>query len=555
ASSTNEEISRRIGIRDVKLVQTRDSIGRSFEFHVNGKPVFIKGANWIPAESFPSSITNERYYDLVKTMQESNMNMIRVWGGGIYESDAFYDYCDEMGILVWQDFIFAGALYPEEQEFHDNVRIEATEQVKRLRNHPSLALWCGNNEVKNAWEDWGWQGNYTEEQKSRISANIHNIFEVLLADVVKKNDPGRDYHPTSPLWGWGHPECVTEGNSHYWGVWWGEQPFEVWDEKTGRFMAEYGFQSYPEMSAIKKFTVPEDWDINSPVMKNHQKHNRGVIIITKAMNQYFGETNDFEDFIYLSQLTQSYGIGNAIETHRRRMPHCMGTLYWQINDCWPVASWSSIDYYLNKKALYYESKRQFEPVIIATAPFVNDTLPIHVVSDHLKDFSGNLTINLFDFSGNLLGSYPQETSIVAANNSTFLTNFVLPDDYKKQKAQIFLTLNFDSDEIAIPEKIVCLDYPKHLQLDSANIEISVQEKRGEYHLTLTTNTLAKGVFVSTTNDIAGNWSDNYFDLLPNQEKVITFIPANKEEAKPQFDVKCFNNLTSVNKKPEQKKKR
>lgn len=551
---SHDKVARKIGLREVELVQTADSIGRSFEFHVNGKPVFVKGANWIPAESFPSSVTDQRYYDLVKSMKESNMNMIRVWGGGIYESDLFYDYCDEMGILVWQDFIFAGAIYPEEKEFHDNVRVEAAEQVLRLRNHPSLAIWCGNNEVKNAWEDWGWQANYSEEEKVKISQNIDDIFNVMLAEVVSQNDPGRSYHPTSPLWGWGHPESFTEGNAHYWGVWWGELPFEVWDEKTGRFMAEYGFQSYPEMSTIKRFTLPEDWEITSPVMRNHQKHNRGIIIITAAMNRYFGETTDFEEFIYLSQLTQSYGIGNAIETHRRRMPYCMGTLYWQLNDCWPVASWSSIDYYLNKKAVYYEGKRQFEPVIIATAPFENNILPIYIVADDMSDFSGNLTLNMFDFAGNLLESYPFPNCEIKANNSTLITQFELPEKYRKETENIFITLALDSENRTIAEKIVYLAYPKKLKLQETEVTFNVTKEKDSYHIVLKSNTLAKSIFVHTTNDILGNYSDNYFDLLPFQEKTIIFTPSERSD-EPTFSVTCYNNLTSIQKNTSKKGKR
>ncbi|MDR2980541.1 MAG: glycoside hydrolase family 2 protein [Bacteroidales bacterium] len=537
---TQAQASRRIGLRNIELVQQTDSIGQSFEFHVNGKPVFMKGANWIPAESFPSSVTPERYHDLVKTIKESNMNMVRVWGGGIYESDIFYDYCDEMGVLVWQDFIFAGAIYPEDKEFHDNVRIEATEQVRRLRNHPSLALWCGNNEVKNAWEDWGWQADYTEKQKARISENIHAIFNVLLDSVVQDNDPERNYIPTSPLWGWGHPESFTEGNAHYWGVWWGEQPFEVWGEKTGRFMAEYGFQSYPEMNSIKKFTLPEDWEITSPVINNHQKHHRGVIIISKAMEQYFGKANDFEDFVYLSQLTQAYGIGNAIETHRRRIPYCMGTLYWQLNDCWPVASWSGIDYYLAKKASYYEARKQFEPVIIATAPFNENTLPIYIVSEHAKDFTGILTVNLFDFTGNLLESYPLGDRIAAANTSTLVAHFELPKEYAKKRNQIFITINFDHPEVSVPERIVYLEYPKNLKLSKATVNYNVTKEKGVYQISITSDALAKGVYFYTTNDITGDYSDNYFDVLPNQEKMITYTSKNSGE-KPVFGVKWYNN--------------
>lgn len=376
----------------VELKQEQDSIGQSFTFYRDGKPIFIKGANWIPVHSFPildsanpegelSTDNNKtiaaknraRYRYLLCSAKEAGFNMIRIWGGGIYEHDYFYDLCDSLGLMVWQDFVFAGTPYPDNKEMLRSIDREVRQQVARLAKHHCIVLWCGNNEVKNGWEDWGWQGqfNWTPEQRARLEKAMDTIFGYssttsntsstsILAKAVRDCDPlQRPYITTSPLYGWGHPECVTHGDSHYWGVWWGELPFEVYKEKTGRFMSEYGFQSYPMMSTIRQFCPEDQLSIDSPTMRNHQKHGRGREIIDKAMRQYYGfdsKSLSLGNYAYVSQLLQAWGVGYGILQHIMQQPHCMGTLYWQLNDCWPVASWSSIDYYGNWKALHYRAQ-------------------------------------------------------------------------------------------------------------------------------------------------------------------------------------------------------
>lgn len=354
---------------NVELRQEEDSIGQSFTFYKDGKPIFAKGANWIPCHSFPilTPALKERYRYLLTSAKEANFNMIRVWGGGIYEPDYFYDLCDSLEIMVWQDFNFSCALYPSDTDFLNNVKIEAEQQVKRIAQHPCVVVWCGNNEVKNGWEDWGWQEQYkwTPEQIATLQHGIDTLFSMngILAQAVKKYDPlQRGYITSSPLYGWGHPECVTHGDSHYWGVWWGELPFEIYKEKTGRFMSEYGFQSYPEWSTICRFCPEDQRTIDSPTMLKHQKHGRGIQIIDKAMQQYYGfdsKSLSLEDYCYVSQLLQAWGMGYGILQHLLAQPHCMGTLYWQLNDCWPVASWSSIDFYGNWKAMHYRARDLF----------------------------------------------------------------------------------------------------------------------------------------------------------------------------------------------------
>lgn len=535
---TNSAASR-IGLRTVELIQEKDSIGQSFLFKVNGVPVFMKGTNWIPAESFPTGMTAEKYRTLLSACQESNMNMIRIWGGGIYEADLFYDLCDEMGLLVWQDFMFAGAIYPDDADFLHNIKVEATEQVLRLRNHPSLAIWCGNNEVKNAWEDWGWQANYTAEQKEQISKSIHAIFDELLPEVVAKFDPKRPYHPTSPLWGWGHPESFTEGDAHYWGVWWGEEPFEVWEAKTGRFMSEYGFQSYPKMNAIQHFTLPEDRSLHSDVMKNHQKHSRGVEIISKAIQQYFGIPDDFEDFVYVSQLVQAYGYGEAIEAHRRKMPYCMGTLYWQLNDCWPVASWSTIDYYGNKKAAWYTCRDLFSKVIISTEKMQNGQIPIWLISDEQHDLNGEIQIAIYDTQHEMPLYTISLKAIAEKNQSKKVFVFDLPEKFLDQLNRIVMQISFRVDDEILAKKNHYFVYPKELALQKPQFTYTVTQEDGGYRILLKSNVIAKGVEIMPALPIQGDFSENYFDLLPGEEKEIFFSTSETLPAGEEFEVRSW----------------
>lgn len=354
---------------NVTLCRQSDSIGQSFTFLKDNNPIFCKGANWIPCHSFPilTPTLRERYRQLLTAAKEANFNMLRVWGGGIYEHDYFYDLCDSLGIMVWQDFNFSCALYPSDTAFLNNVREEALYQVRRIARHPCVVLWCGNNEVKNGWEDWGWQKQYgwTAEQIAVLQHGIDTLFgdQGILAQAVQAADPlRRPYISSSPLYGWGHPECVTHGDSHYWGVWWGEEPFEVYRDKTGRFMSEYGFQSYPDYSTVCRFAPADQRTLLSPSLRSHQKHSRGREIIDKAMLQYYGldsRTLSLEDYCYVSQLLQAWGTGYGILQHLLAQPRCMGTLYWQLNDCWPVASWSSIDFYGNWKALHYRARELY----------------------------------------------------------------------------------------------------------------------------------------------------------------------------------------------------
>lgn len=542
--SQSKRLEANIGLRNIELNIAADSIGRAFEFLVNDQPVFMKGVNWIPADFFPTRIKEEQYRWLLQSCKDANMNMIRVWGGGIYEPDIFYDICDELGILVWQDFMYSCALYPGDSIFMHNAEVEAREQVSRLRNHPCLAIWCGNNEVKNGWEDWGWQANYKPKHRTEIESDMHTLFDTLLAEIVTENDPYRPYVTSSPLWGWGHPECCTQGDSHYWGVWWGELPFEMWEEKTGRFMSEYGFQSYPSMATIVSFTNDKERNLNSAAMKNHQKHARGVQIINKALDQYFYIPEKFTDYVYLSQLVQAYGIGQAIEVHRRKQPHCMGTLYWQLNDCWPVASWSSIDYYGRWKALQYEAKRQFEPIILTTAPLQGNELPIYAINDSAKTIQASLQIRLCNFDGSITDSVYIDSISLPGRSAVEISRYSPAKKIKINKlTKQYLHLKlFDAKGRLLAQKVYFYLYPKQMEFLPKGISTQVQRlnagtKEEQYIFTLSAEQIKYGVAITT--NLNGRFSDNYFTLLPGEEKQVIFTPATPAKVQMKYNVKSF----------------
>ncbi|MCL6444932.1 MAG: glycoside hydrolase family 2 protein [Alicyclobacillus sp.] len=519
------------GLRSLRLVQEDDEVGTSFYFELNGIPVFAKGANHIPNDSFLTEITYERYKHEIVTAAASNMNMLRVWGGGIYENDAFYDLCDEYGILVWQDFMFACSMYPGDEAFLENVRIEAEENIRRLRNHPCIALWCGNNEIDTAWSNydehagWGWKQQYTPEQREKIWRDYEAVFHRILPDAVAQFAPGADYWPSSPLQAWTNDarqharNDSTRGDIHYWGVWHNVEPFSNYNVYLGRFMSEYGFQSFPELRTVQTYAGPGDMELESTVMKWHQRSGDGNRLIKSYMDIYEKQPKDFFAFLYMSQVLQAEAIQMAMEAHRRKKPYCMGSLYWQINDCWPVASWSSMDYYGRWKALQYYAKRSYRDVMVSFGES-DGQVTVHVVSDILTPVNGRLDLRLYDFSGNVLREVSQPVHIPA--NSAVVVTALRPKEWlgghKAEQAVLRAVLMEDGTELDskeyyfVPAKELSLDYP--------HIDITPVADSGGTAFRLETDVLAKNVWLSTESD--GVFSDNFFDLIPGVPKIVQF---------------------------------
>ncbi len=523
-----------IGIRSIELVQEDDDIGKSFFFRLNGKDVFIKGANFVPADNFLPRVSKATYKALIDEAVWANFNMLRVWGGGIYESDDFYDLCDKNGIMVWQDFMFACNMYPGDSAFMKNVENEAKDNIIRLRNHASLALWCGNNEVDNGWKDWGWQKQfgYSKEDSIELWSNYLALFENLLPNLVAKYDEQHNYHPSSPTYGWGHDENFTHGDSHYWGVWWGHEPFEVFNTKVGRFMSEYGFQSIPNIRSIKEYTSKQELSLSSPSMATHQKHPTGYETIDEYLQRDYKTTYDFKDYIYLSQLTQAEGITKAIEAHRRNKPHCMGTLYWQFNDAWPVSSWSSIDYYGRRKALHYFVKEAYKPIIISCEER-NDSLYVYAISEIEPPQSLKLNIMHYGFDNTIL-FYDSIKFIVSKAQNTMVYKF--SNDIKSSES--FLYFELINGTASLDEEFYYFQKPKEIPLRKVGFDINIEKKDSIYIINLQANALAKNVEIIT--NLEGKLSENYFDMLPNKSKKIAFIPS--EKGSLTINIKTLNNL-------------
>ncbi len=524
SSNTEDSKEYRIGIRSIEVVREKDSTGTSFYLKVNGVPVFAKGANYIPQDNFQNRVTPERYLHIIKSAADANMNILRVWGGGIYENDIFYDLCDKYGILVWQEFMFACGMYPSDEHYIDNIKHEVIDNVKRIRNHACLAIYCGNNENEISWFQWGWKQMYNEDIQKKYEADYKKIFYEAIPTTLKEVDNTRYYHPSSPSGGFDN-FSYNDGDAHYWGVWHGKEPFESFNTNIARFMSEYGFQSYPEMSTIEKFAKPEEIQLHSEVMLAHQRcmadarkdKEYGNRLIQTYMERQFKQPKNFESYVYVSQVLQAEGIKRAILAHRRNMPKCMGTMYWQIDDCWPVASWSSIDYYGNWKALHYYVKRFYEPVIIDQEQKDN-ALDFYIISDKLEPLQAELKIDVYNFDGTEV--YAKSVPVVVEANKSRIYLSIAKDSLiqNQDSTRLVVVSSLVSESKVISQNEFYFVKEKDLALERPHIDIEYYKATDGYTISLKTDKLAKDVFLSIDGN--GFFADNYFDLLPGEKKQI-----------------------------------
>lgn len=513
---------RQVGLRSIRVVMEDDEHGKSFYFEVNGHPMFAKGANFIPDDALLPNVTPERYKRILEDVKAANMNMLRVWGGGIYEDDKFYDEADRNGILIWQDFLFACTTYPHDPLFLKRVEAEAEYNIKRLRGHASLAMWCGNNEIYEGVRYWGWKNKYTAEAFAEMNCGYDVLFRQLLPDMVKRFDSDRFYMHGSPYEAnWGRPESWKIADSHNWGTWYGRKPFESFDSEIPRFMSEYGFQAFPEMKTIRTFAEEKDFELESPVMNAHQKATIGNALIKQTMSLYYKVPAKFEDLVYVGLVLQGQGMRHGIEAHRRNRPYCMGSLFWQLNDSWPVVSWSSIDYYGNWKAMQYQSQRAFAPVLINAIKEGVD-LCVYLISDELQDRDDvRLTVELMDFDGKSHGKWTQNGKLTANTSMLFLKKRVDEFLSKQDAATSFLRFTLKAKNgAALADEVFYFAYPKDQKLPEARIETSVKKRGEAIEMTLKTDKLARDIFIEVP--VQGvRFSDNFFDLLPGQRKKIT----------------------------------
>ncbi len=506
----------RTGLRSLELRQERDASGKSFTFVINGVPVFAKGANWIPADSFPSRVSKAKYRHMLESARDTNMNMVRVWGGGIYERDDFYELADEMGILIWQDFMFGCSLYPGDDAFLDNVRQEAIDNVKRLRNHPSIVAWVGNNEIESGWFHWGWK----DQLPAKLWDDYLKLFYGVLPEVCASLDPSRPYWPSSPSSNLEEDnQSQKMGDFHYWEVWHASLPFSEYEKQSPRFMSEYGFQSFPQVETVNTYTVPSDHDIESTVMMAHQRHPRGNPLIREYMLREYPAPKDFESFLYVSQVLQAEGIKLGAEHFRRIMPHNMGSLFWQLNDCWPAASWSSIDYTGRWKALQYYARRFYSEILVSPR-HENGNINVFVVSDRLKPVTAQLNLSLIDFDGNRLWTQGQTIEIAALTSRSYSTIPVKTLLAGKNKEVFLLTEVLENGKRVSSNKQFFGVY-KDLSLPRPHITFEVMPVRGGFKITLAADKFARAVYLSAPNH-NGFFTDNYFDLIPGEKVEVLF---------------------------------
>ena len=537
-------LSRRIGLRTLVLDRHPDQWGESFQFVVNGLPFFAKGGNWIPADTFVTTMTRERYADLLTSCKDANMNMLRLWGGGIYEQDDFYELCDEMGICIWHDFMFACSAYPGfDKAFLSNVRQEAVDNVRRLRHHPSIALWCGNNELEQGLVGPEWT------ERTMNWQDYSRIFDQLLPEVTQQLDPQRSYWPSSPHTPHGDranfndPTC---GDAHLWDVWHGRKPFEWYRTCTHRFNSEFGFQSFPEPKTVREYTEPNDRNVTTYVMELHQRSGIGNAVIMHYMLDWFRLPESFDMTLRLSQILQGMAMKYAVEHWRRAMPRGMGTLYWQINDCWPVASWASIDYYGRWKALHYMARSFYAPVLVsAVEDATTGRVQVHLTNDMLQSSQGQVAWRLTTAQGRLIAHGKQNVSVDAQATAIVATLELGQYVTKYGARELLVWVDYSVKGKTISSNLALFARPKHLDLTDAFIEVQVERlDKSQYAVTLTSDAPALWTWLELEG-IDAQFSDNYVHLYPKKAQRIIVTPATTLTLRDVKKVLRVNSLTDT----------
>lgn len=543
----------KIGLRSLKLHNDKDQWGHNLYFELNGEPLYAKGSNMIPNDNFLTRCDDDLYKRVVSDAAAVNMNIIRVWGGGIYEDDAFYRYCDEMGILVWQDFMFACQTYEVDEAFLATVRQEAIDNVRRLRNHACIALWCGNNEEQDVWFGWGGKKRYFEELgcADRVWAMQRSIFYETLPDVVSKYGGGVSYRPSSPWAFEDTPSDGVNGDDHYWGVWHGGEPIEAYFDHHVRFQSEYGFQSFPEYESVLLYNPdPRDHNIYSEVMMAHQ--NAGTYAnhrIEEYMGRDYQVPTDFKQFLYVGQVLQADAVKMGMEAFRRDRPYCMGGIVWQLNDCWPVASWSSRDYYGRWKALHYFTRKAYDDILVsprvkdvdakalenkqvAALPGATDVgvkrsadvamerkvLELKLVNDRRTAASGTIILQTLTLDGRKV--YEEKRNVKLPKNcaidvKTWRVTDILGGE-RPEDVIFYITYTTGGKTY---DNIVYAVRQKEMSYHKPNITTSITPVENGYEVKVSTDCFARAVFMKIKG-IDNFFSDNYFDLLPHSSRTI-----------------------------------
>jgi beta-mannosidase len=521
-------ITKRIGLRTIALDKSPDELGKKFQFIVNGRPIFIKGANWIPAHSFVADLTRADYERDLNAAVLGHMNCVRVWGGGIYEDEAFYDLCDELGLIVWQDFMFACNLFPSDQAFLNSVREEATYQLRRLRHRASIGLWCGNNELIML------NGSHVRDNEA-FRTGYEALFHTLLPEVMKEHAPASSYTPSSE---WretyenGHEHGVREGDTHFWDVWHQRKPVKDYEKWNFRFCSEFGMQSYSSPQTNATF-APADANVFDAIMENHQKNRGGNQVILDYVSRRYRFPQSQDNLIYLSQMNQAYCMQVGVEHYRRTMPHCMGALYWQLNDCWPVASWSSIEFTGRWRALHYAARRFNAPALVSAHVPGDEGVKVgnyrtsnvgevhlYTVYDAPQAAAGLLRWDLFKLDGEIVLSGSKKVRL-RHNESTRQTTLDLTKQLAKYtRDKLYLRIALDVNELLASEQTVFLTPPRFIDLPKAKTRVTSKRiAENKYAFTFTSNAFQHG-FAFEFGDLGFVATDNYFDLYPGEAKTV-----------------------------------
>lgn len=497
-SAGSQTVERRVGFRTIEVAD-----GPAFV--VNGRPVFAKGANWIPPDALPSRLTRRLYGRLLQDCVDANMNMVRVWGGGMYEKDFFYDLCDEKGLLVWQDCMFACGLYPSTPAFLANVAEELAYQVPRLGSHPCLALWCGNNENLQAlsWypEAAASPGRYIDDYKK--------LYEGVVGPLVRKLDPGRTFRTSSPM----------GGDEHCWAVWHEGKTFEHYLEVEPRFVSEFGYQSFPSLSTVRSFAPEEDLHPGSPALEGHQKNPRGNSIIEESLERCFRPPASFERMLYLSQAQQAWAIRTAVERWRALRPRCMGTLYWQLDDNWPAVSWSSIDHSGKWKLLHHAARRFYAPVL-PVAWLKDGVIQAFLLNDGASPLEdGVFTLDTALFDGRRLSRRSFPLCSPPAGSSTHVCSLPL-DQLGAAPGDAYLRIGFEGGDVSVRNTLL-LDLPRRCALRPSRLEVSAEPAEGGFAVDVRCGAPAFWVSLDA-GPLEGRFDDNWMDLAPEAPRRVVF---------------------------------
>ena len=504
-----DEASYKIGLRTLIVKREKDQWGESFQFEVNGISIFSMGADFIPGDNILARLNREKTEALIKSCVDANFNSIRVWGGAYYPEDYFYDLCDEYGLIVWQDLMYACGIYELNDQFKDTIVHEAVDNMRRLRHHASLGLWCGNNEQEWGWVEWGWSENFSPKLKS----DYIKMFEYILPEIAKEIDPNTLYWPASPssAGSFYKPNDENFGDMHYWGVWHGRNPFTDYRKIFPRYMSEFGLQSFPCMKTIESFTLPEDRNVFSSVLESHQKCNTGNEKILYYISDHYKYPKDFDSLLYASQLIQAEGIRYGVEHWRRNRGRCMGAIYWQLNDCWPVASWSSIDSFGRWKALHYAAKKFFAPILISACE-EGTHVSIHVSNESLEKVSGKLTWALMDAKSNTIKSAEKEIQVDALSSKEFENLNFAAELYSKQLLRnTYLEYSFIVDNEIATTGTVLFVKSKHFNYINPEITMDVSEENDKFIINVKSKAFSRFVELDI-KEADALFSDNFFDL-------------------------------------------